>query len=133
MSPQDWALLDTQRSQYYREQQAKQALRMLSDTASDPSFGYTVNNFQHCLQSATMALRDGLPEEDIVVCLLHDVGFIGCCAGMRSFRMYTPTTTRPSTGTHASVGADTPISNGPRSSSSAMTRTPSTAPTIARR
>lgn len=76
MSPQDWALLDTQRSQYYREQQAKQALRMLSDTASDPSFGYTVNNFQHCLQSATMALRDGLPEEDIVVCLLHDVGFI---------------------------------------------------------
>jgi predicted HD phosphohydrolase len=76
LSPQDWALLDAQRSQYYREEQARQVLRMLADTAGDPSFGYTVNNFQHCLQSATMALRDGLPEEDIVVCLLHDVGFI---------------------------------------------------------
>jgi predicted HD phosphohydrolase len=25
-----------------------------------------------------LALRDGLDEEDIVVCLLHDVGFIAC-------------------------------------------------------
>lgn len=76
MSARDWAVLDAQRSQFYREEQARQALRMLTESAQDPSFGYTVNNFEHCLQSATMALRDGLPEEDIVVCLLHDVGFI---------------------------------------------------------
>jgi predicted HD phosphohydrolase len=76
MSARDWAVLDAQRTQYYREEQARQALRMLTDSAHDASFGYTVNNFQHCLQSATMALRDGLSEEDIVVCLLHDVGFI---------------------------------------------------------
>lgn len=76
MSARDWEVLDAQRSQYYREEQARQALRMLKESARDPSFGYTVNNFEHCLQSATMALRDGLTEEDIVVCLLHDVGFI---------------------------------------------------------
>jgi len=34
-----------------------------------------VNNYRHSLQSAIMALRDGLSEEDVVVCLLHDIGF----------------------------------------------------------
>lgn len=72
----EWTVLDAQRNEYYRAEQARQVLRMLAESATDPSFGYTVNNFQHCLQSATLALRDGLPEEDVVVCLLHDVGFI---------------------------------------------------------
>ncbi len=78
MTPGDWAILDSQRHAFYRTEQARQVLRMLSASKSDPSFGYTVNNYQHCLQSATMALRDGLPEEDIVVCLLHDIGFVTC-------------------------------------------------------
>ena len=77
-STQDWALLNTQRAVYYREQQARQILRMLADQEHDASFGYLVNNYRHSLQSATMALRDGLPEEDVVVCLLHDVGFVTC-------------------------------------------------------
>lgn len=77
-TPEDWQILLRQRPVYYREQQARQALRMLSDSEHDPSFGYRVNNFTHCLQSATLALRDGLSEEDIVVCLFHDVGFIAC-------------------------------------------------------
>jgi predicted HD phosphohydrolase len=72
----EWTVLDAQRGEYYRAEQARQVLRMLAESAHDPSFGYTVNNFQHCLQSATLALRDGLPEEDVVVCLLHDIGFI---------------------------------------------------------
>jgi len=76
MTSADWTVLDAQRSEYYRAEQARQVLRTLAESASDPSFGYTVNNFQHCLQSATLALRDGLPEEDVVVCLLHDIGFI---------------------------------------------------------
>lgn len=74
----DWALLNAQRSVYYAEQQARQVLRMLADSKDDPSFGYMVNNYRHSLQSATMAMRDGLPEEDIVVALLHDIGFIAC-------------------------------------------------------
>jgi predicted HD phosphohydrolase len=77
-TPADWDLLDRQRALYYPEQQARQVLRLLEGSKDDPTFGYMVNNYRHCLQSATMALRDGLPEEDVVVCLLHDVGFIAC-------------------------------------------------------
>ena len=77
-TPADWDLLDRQRRAYYPEQQARQVLRMLEGSKDDPTFGYVVNNYRHCLQSATMALRDGLDEEDVVVCLLHDIGFIAC-------------------------------------------------------
>jgi predicted HD phosphohydrolase len=74
----DWAVINHQRGPYYREEQARQALRMLTCGEHDPCFGYMVNNYRHSLQSATMALRDGLDEEDVVVCLLHDVGFVVC-------------------------------------------------------
>lgn len=74
----DWALLRRQREAYYRDQQAAQVLRLLRASEHDPGFGYLVNNYRHCLQSATMAWRDGLEEEDVVVCLLHDIGFVVC-------------------------------------------------------
>jgi len=74
----DWHLLELQRRQYLAEHQADQALRLLTASQHDPSFGYMVNNYRHCLQSATMVLRDGLDEEDVVVALLHDVGFTTC-------------------------------------------------------
>jgi predicted HD phosphohydrolase len=74
----DWQTLLKQRDAFYREQQARQVLRMLADSEHDATFGYRINNYRHCLQSATLALRDGLSEEDIVVSLLHDVGFIAC-------------------------------------------------------
>lgn len=77
-SAEDWALMNRQRAPYLRDQQARQVLRMLACSEHDPSFGYMVNNYRHSLQSATMALRDGLDEEDVVVCLLHDIGFIAC-------------------------------------------------------
>ena len=77
-SADDWALLDRQRAPYQRQQQAAQVLRMLQASEHDPGFGYLVNNYRHSLQSATMAWRDGLDEEDVVVCLLHDVGFVVC-------------------------------------------------------
>lgn len=74
----DWTLLESQRAQYLARHQADQVLRLLAASEHDASFGYPVNNYRHCLQSATMALRDGLDEEDVVVALLHDVGFITC-------------------------------------------------------
>jgi predicted HD phosphohydrolase len=74
----DWAVINRQRGPYYREEQARQVLRMLACSEHDPCFGYMVNNYRHSLQSATMAWRDGLDEEDIVVCLLHDIGFVVC-------------------------------------------------------
>ena len=74
----DWAQLERQRADYLAQQQSAQALRLLSASENDPSFGYMVNNYRHSLQSATMVLRDGLSEEDVVVALLHDVGFVAC-------------------------------------------------------
>lgn len=37
-------------------------------------FGFRVNGYEHSLQTATRALRDGADEEMVVVALLHDVG-----------------------------------------------------------
>jgi len=76
--PADWELLEQQRRVYLAEHQAAQVLRLLTASRDDPTFGYMVNNYRHCLQSATMVLRDGRDEEDVVVALLHDVGFITC-------------------------------------------------------
>jgi predicted HD phosphohydrolase len=77
-SREDWQTLNAQRAAYVARLQAAQALRLLQGSEHDPAFGYMVNNYRHCLQSATMVLRDGRPEEDVVVALLHDVGFITC-------------------------------------------------------
>jgi len=72
----DWVMLDTQRKPYLETERPKQALEMLSAQADAPTFGYQVNNYEHCLQAATMAMKDGLDEETIVVSLFHDLGFI---------------------------------------------------------
>jgi len=74
----DWELMNAQRREYYAAEQARQALRMLEAQREDATFGYLVNSYRHCLQSATMALADGRDEETVVVCLLHDIGFIAC-------------------------------------------------------
>lgn len=74
----DWEVMNRQRAVYQAEQQASQVLRMLVASRDDAAFGYMVNNYRHCLQSATMAMRDGHDEETIVVALLHDIGFIAC-------------------------------------------------------
>ena len=38
------------------------------------TFGYKVDRLTHSLQSATLAMRDGADEEQIVCALLHDIG-----------------------------------------------------------
>ena len=60
---------------YYRERQAMEVLRMLQTSEDDPTFGYPINNFRHCLQSATLAHRAGKSENYVVIALLHDIGF----------------------------------------------------------
>ncbi len=72
----DWERLDGQRRPYMAEQQARQALAMLAASETAPTFGYQINNFRHCLQSATLAQADGCDEETQVVALFHDLGFI---------------------------------------------------------
>jgi predicted HD phosphohydrolase len=39
-----------------------------------PTLGYRIDRYQHSLQTATRALRDGADEEMVVVALLHDIG-----------------------------------------------------------
>ena len=74
LSQSDWENLSQYRKKYNREQQAKQALAMLEVQKDDPSYGFRVNNYRHCLQSATRAYNNGENEEMIVACLLHDIG-----------------------------------------------------------
>ncbi|MBI3513732.1 MAG: phosphohydrolase [Proteobacteria bacterium] len=81
----DWAVLNAQRDDFYRRRQAADVLRMLAASADDPTFGYQVNNFRHCLQAATRAQQDGLDEETVVVCLLHDIGFVACPSNHGAF------------------------------------------------
>lgn len=76
MTPGDWRMLDRQRAPYFAEECPKQALQMLAVQADAPSFGYQINSYEHCLQAATLALKDGLDEEAIVVSLFHDLGFV---------------------------------------------------------
>lgn len=74
----DWRGMEKQRVAYLARLQSDHVLRMLSASENDPTFGYMVNNYRHSLQSASMMLRDGRDEEDVVVALLHDIGFTTC-------------------------------------------------------
>lgn len=77
---QDWALMNRQRAQFAAARQADLALAMLRVGEQVPTFGYQINNFRHCLQSATRVLRAGFDDETIAVALLHDIGFDVCPA-----------------------------------------------------
>ena len=74
----DWVNLSKYRKKYQQEEQAKQVLSLLEVQKDAPSYGFRINNYRHCLQSATMVMRDGGSEEEIVVTLFHDLGFIVC-------------------------------------------------------
>jgi len=74
----DWAAMNAQRGPYLTTEIARQALQMLAAQKDAPSFGYQINNYEHCLQAATLALREGEDEETIVVSLFHDLGFVTC-------------------------------------------------------
>ena len=74
----DWELVESQRKIYNAENQASTVIKMLRTTEDEKAFGYQVNFFQHSLQSATKIYLAGHDEEDIVVGLLHDIGFSAC-------------------------------------------------------
>jgi len=74
----EWARLAEQRRVFDAQLQATHVLRALEASANDPTFGYQVNNYRHCLQAATAAMQDGRDEEYIVLALLHDIGFTMC-------------------------------------------------------
>lgn len=52
-----------------------QLLRLLRSMDGEHTrFGFRLNGFEHSLQTATRAHKDGADEESVVVALLHDVG-----------------------------------------------------------
>jgi predicted HD phosphohydrolase len=74
----DWDTLNRQREIYRAHTLHHHVLRLLLASKDDPTFGYQVNNYHHSVQTAALMYRDGLPEEDVVMGLLHDIGFTLC-------------------------------------------------------
>ncbi|MGD9742105.1 MAG: HD domain-containing protein [Dongiaceae bacterium] len=64
---------------FYRQHSVKlpdELLAMVKRLGEDGKMGYKIDRYQHSLQTATRAERDGADEEMIVVALLHDIGDI---------------------------------------------------------
>jgi predicted HD phosphohydrolase len=66
----DFAILQRVHEQTLRDLPDR-LFAMLHDLAKDTA--YNITRYDHCLQSATRALRDNKDEEYVVVTLLHDV------------------------------------------------------------
>ena len=60
-------------SDHHQGRVAGNVLAMLK-TLAGPKLGYKIDRYQHSLQSASRALRDGADEETVVCALLHDIG-----------------------------------------------------------
>ena len=68
----DYQMLEEKFKSCY-DQLPENVLDALKKLAGD-KLGYHVDRYQHSLQTATRAARDGADEETIVVALLHDIG-----------------------------------------------------------
>jgi predicted HD phosphohydrolase len=70
----DYQLLD-RLYQKHSQNLPDELMIQLKRLAGD-KMGYPIDRYQHSLQSATRALRDGADEETVVVALFHDIGDI---------------------------------------------------------
>lgn len=68
----DYALLDAREQQFVAEL-PQRILQSVADLQHSIS-GYQVTRFEHSLQSATRAYRDGRSEAYVVAALIHDIG-----------------------------------------------------------
>lgn len=69
----DWALIIRHHEAYHGPRLADRVLKLLTDLKG-PKLGFQIDRYEHSLQTATRALRDGADEETVVVALLHDIG-----------------------------------------------------------
>ena len=72
-TPEDYDLIGRELAAHKADHLTNHILGTLKAMAG-PLLGYQVDRFQHCLQSATRALRNGEDDEMVVAALLHDVG-----------------------------------------------------------
>jgi predicted HD phosphohydrolase len=71
-TPEDYALLDHY-GQEFNQQLPDRVLAAVVNLRHSIS-GFKIDRYEHSLQSATRALRDGRDEEYIVAALIHDIG-----------------------------------------------------------
>jgi predicted HD phosphohydrolase len=72
----EFRFLDSKLTAYAAETRARLPsvmLKFLKEQQGN-ALGYRIDRYQHSLQTATRALRDGADEETITICLLHDIG-----------------------------------------------------------
>jgi predicted HD phosphohydrolase len=69
----DFALLLRLEEEHKQQHLADNVLALLRSMRG-PKLGYPIDRYDHSLQSATLALRDGAEEEMVVAALLHDIG-----------------------------------------------------------
>lgn len=69
----DYALLAREEETLKAANFADSVLGQLQ-TLKGPKLGYKIDRYQHSLQTATRAERDGADEETVVAALLHDIG-----------------------------------------------------------
>ncbi|MND58631.1 hypothetical protein D3C80_498000 [compost metagenome] len=69
---QDWDIIKPQAAQFFSAlpERVLAHLKLLQGDFS----GFPIDRYSHCLQSATLALKDGRDEEYVVCALLHDIG-----------------------------------------------------------
>jgi predicted HD phosphohydrolase len=70
----DWETAVEIGNRHYVATAGEAVLNLLKSQKDDPKHGWQVNNYQHSLQCATRALRQGEDEEFVICALLHDVG-----------------------------------------------------------
>lgn len=73
-SAEEWETAIVLGSRHYQNNAGVAALALLASQRDEPSSdGWPINNYQHSLQCATRALRNGESEEFIVCALFHDI------------------------------------------------------------
>ena len=68
----DWLLVQATEAEY-RKHFADRVLELFG-RCRNVTFAHKISSYEHGLQTATRALRDGADEEMVTVALLHDVG-----------------------------------------------------------
>ncbi len=71
-SAEDWGLIAGHMKGFMRDLPARLVTHL--ELLRGDYGGYPVDRLEHCLQTATRALRDGRDEEYVVCALLHDIG-----------------------------------------------------------
>lgn len=69
----EWEIAATQGKARYVDEAGKALLDMLRAQKDENRLAWGINNYEHSLQCATRALRDGKDEEYIFAALFHDI------------------------------------------------------------